>query len=127
MSHRRTLPRFFIVGLINTFIGLMAIYLAKGLLNYGDVSANIFGYCVGLIVSYTLNRFWTFNHNRAFIESMIAFLIVQGFAYLLNLASVLILINYGVDSYIAQALGVPPYTIISYLGSRYFVFKSTEK
>ena len=123
MSHWRTLPRFLIVGVINSSIGLSAIYIAKGVLNYDDISANIFGYSFGLIVSYTLNRFWTFAHNGAFVKSVFAFLIVQGCAYFLNLASVLILIHYEVDSYIAQALGVLPYTIISYLGSRYFVFK----
>jgi hypothetical protein len=35
----------------------------------------------------------------------------------------LLLIRYGVDSYIAQALGIPPYTLTTYLASKLFVFR----
>ena len=53
-------------------------------------------------------------------------LLIFVLAYLFNLVTVLICINFiNLDSYFSHALGVPAYTIIGYLGNRYFVFKKS--
>ena len=45
--------------------------------------------------------------------------------YLLNLATVLAAIrSLGVNSYLAHAIGVVPYTVFFFLGSRHFAFRS---
>jgi putative flippase GtrA len=119
-----TLRRFLLVGIGNSIVGLGVIYLAKWLLGLGDISANVLGYGIGLIVGYSLNRCWTFRHEGGFVTSIAAFLAVQAVAFSLNLVCVLQLIGLGADSYVAQALGVPPYALISYLGSKYFAFAS---
>jgi len=116
------LVRFLLVGGLNTLTGLGLIFIAKGFFGVGDVQANAFGYSVGMLVSYALNRSWTFAHRGSAGRSFLLFLVVQGSAYLLNLFCVMGLIRLGVDTYLAQALGVPPYTIVSYLGSRYIAF-----
>jgi hypothetical protein len=45
-------------------------------------------------------------------------------AYLLNVATVIGILRLGINDYLAQAIGVLPYAIFSYLGSRYFAFGS---
>lgn len=58
-SLRRTAPRFLIVGLVNTAVGLSVIFACKALAGLGDALSNAVGYTVGLAVSFVLNRSWT--------------------------------------------------------------------
>ena len=124
MGQVPTVVRFVLVGMVNTLVGLALIYAAKWFMGAGDVAANAFGYSVGMLVSFTLNRTWTFAHRGPAGRAFLTFLAVQGVAYGMNLVCVMGLIAYGIDSYVAQAFGVPPYTIVSYLGSRYLAFAS---
>lgn len=126
LINARSAIRFGIVGIANTFVGLGVIYSTKFFLGFGDVLANATGYGVGIVVSYTLNRRWTFGYSRAVLPSFLRFLGVLAIAYFLNLFTVLAAIRLGTNSYLAQALGVPPYTLFSYLASRYFVFSNRQ-
>lgn len=123
---RRGAPfRFLAVGVLNTLVGLLVIYGCKWLLGWGDVPANAVGYAVALANSFFLNRAWTFSDTGAVLPALLRFLIVFVLAYLLNLLTVLLAIDrLGVNSYVAQAIGIAPYTAFSYLGSRYFAFRS---
>lgn len=117
--------RFLAIGVLNTFVGLATIYLCKWALETGDVIANMIGYAVGLINSFAWNRRWTFAHSGAALPAAMRFVIVFLFAYAVNLATVLAAIHvFGVNSYLAHALAIVPYTIFFYLGSKYFAFRS---
>ena len=120
-----SLKRYLIVGLFNTAITLTIIYSLKWTVNMSDVYANIFGYSVGLIFSFNVNKNWTFNYNDRTQSIYFKFLLVFAIAYCANLTVVLICINYlNINSYISHALGVPAYTIAGYLGNRFFVFNN---
>ena len=117
--------RFVVVGIANTLVGLLAIYLCKWQLGFNDALANITGYTVGLTISFFLNRGWTFRHSGAALPALIRFLVIFALAYLFNLATVLIAIHsFGVNAYLAQAIGIAPYAVLFYLGSRHFAFRS---
>lgn len=120
------LPKFLFVGLANTLVALLIIFTAKAGLEMGDASANALGYAVGLLLSFTLNRRWTFRHSGSVTRSLPVFLTVQAVAYLFNLLSVLWLIAQGMDAYGAQVCGILPYTAISFLGSRFLAFRSRD-
>ena len=124
--HRLRVPlRFLVVGVLNTLIGLLAIYLGKWWLGLGDVLANLFGYAIGLCFSFVVNRSWTFDHSGAVVPALMRFLVVFGIAYAVNLATVLAAIRvFGINAYIAQALGIVPYTLFFFLGSRYYAFRA---
>ncbi len=118
------IARFLAVGVLNTLVGLGVIYLCKWLIGMGDVAANVIGYAIGLANSFAWNRRWTFNHSGAVLPAVLRFLIVFLTAYLLNLATVMAAIHgFGINSYVAQAIGILPYTVFFYLGSRWFVFR----
>lgn len=120
--------RFVTVGLLNTGLGLAAIFAAKALLGWGDLVANVFGYAVGLGISFILNRAWTFRDRGPIAPAVLRFLVAFGVAYLANLAMVFGLRDgVGVDSYVAQAAGVIPYTALFFLVSRAFVFNPGQK
>lgn len=116
--------RFVLVGCVNTLVGLGVIYGAKFFFGAGEVAANALGYGVGLTVSFTLNAKWTFGYNGPYLRAAAKFLAAFAISYACNLATVLALIDgLGVNSYIAQALGIPPYTACFYLLSRFAVFR----
>jgi putative flippase GtrA len=115
--------RFAIVGVVNTIVGLSVIYLCKFVLNLSDVPANVLGYAVGLVVSFYLNSIWTFAYRGLVLLAALRFLMAFLISYGINLATVLILIEkLGVNSYLAQAAGIPAYTVAFYLLSKTFVF-----
>lgn len=120
-----TLLRYLLVGVVNTLVGLSAIYLAMYYLGFGVMSANAFGYAIGIVVSFTLNKTWTFCNSDHVLSSFIRYLLVLAIAYAGNLATVLFAnLHFNLNPYMAQALGVIPYTTVGYLGSRYFAFRS---
>lgn len=117
--------RFLSVGVVNTLVGLSIIYAAKALLSMEDVWANACGYAVGLCVSFTLNRRWTFDHRSSIAPAAIRFLVVAAMAYAMNLLTVMLCIHsFHMNSYLAQALGVPPYTLTSFILSRLWAFRA---
>jgi putative flippase GtrA len=89
----------------------------------GDVLANLLGYACGLSMSFVLNQRWSFRYQGRMGSALARFLVVIGIAYLLNLVVVVSsrdLLH--LNSYLAQALGIIPYTMFGYLGSRCFAF-----
>ena len=116
--------RYLIVGVGNTLVGLSVIYACKWLLDMGDIAANITGYAIGLTFSFLINRRWTFEHVGPFLPAAARFIIVIMVAYSSNLFVVLFSIDVlHINSYLAHAIGIGPYLVIGYLGSRYFAFR----
>lgn len=116
--------RFVVVGVLNTLVGLAVIYGCKYFLGLGDLAANIAGYAVGLTVSFVLNSSWTFGYTGPKLAAAARFLAVFAVSYVVNLGTVMGLIHLaGANSYLAQAAGMPVYTICFYLLSRAYAFR----
>jgi putative flippase GtrA len=126
LSIRVDLLRYLAVGVANTMIGLSTIYLCMSVLRAGDVISNLIGYAVGITCSFILNRRWTFQDHGAMAPQLVRFLLVLAVAYIINLGTVVgLTTELGVNRYIAQALGILPYTTVGYLGSRFFAFRTS--
>lgn len=118
------LGRFLSVGMVNMLVGLLVIYACKWLFQAGDVLANAIGYACGLCTSFALNSRWTFDYRGPQLPALVKFLVVAAVAYAMNLATVLLAIHWaGLNDYLAQALGIPPYTLTTYLASKFIVFR----
>ena len=117
--------RFLSVGVVNGLISLLTIYTCKGLFGAGDVSANAVGYAAGLTSSFMLHSRWTFAYGGAQLPALMRFLLVAAVAYGVNLMTVLASIDHlGINGYIAQAMGIPPYVLTTYLASKFIVFRA---
>lgn len=117
------LGKFLSVGALNTLVGLLVIYAAKWLFQLGDILANASGYGVGLLLSFVLNSRWTFAYQGAWMPALARFLLITLVAYGMNLSTVLLAIHLiGVNNYLAHALGILPYTLTVFLGSKYIAF-----
>jgi len=109
----------------NTLLGLAVIFALK-FSGTSDVLANATGYAVGMGISFAANKIVTFSHSRDYLGAAMRFLVVQLGAYALNLLTVLILLHRGVNGYLAQALGIIPYTLCGFLGAKFFAFAHTD-
>jgi putative flippase GtrA len=115
--------RFGTVGLINTSIGLAAIYAVMFFFRTGPAIANAVGYAIGLVVSFALNRLWTFSSKQPVGNVLPIYLLVAAICYLLNLGVVLVVTSYlSVNPYLTQLFGVSIYTVCMFFGCRWFVF-----
>jgi len=120
--------RFGVVGLVNTAIGLMAIYAVIFFSNTGPAVANAIGYAIGLAVSFALNRMWTFGDSRSYGTLLPRYLLAAVVSYLLNLSVVLLgTHHFGVGPYLVQFFGMGVYTVTMFLGCRWFVFQEPTR
>jgi putative flippase GtrA len=118
-----TLIRYLITGVGNTLVGLSIIYFCLYVLGWKSAVANLAGYGVGVVFSFAINKRWTFGDTGSHLIAFLRFAIVLCVAYLANLATVLELERaFHVNKYLAQAAGVPPYTLLGYLGCRFYAF-----
>lgn len=120
--------RFCSVGVLNTLVGFAIIF---GLMRFGGVQyllANAAGYAVGMVLSFTLNRSWTFAHKGPILHSALQWTLVIAVAYAANISVVFAAHEYfGIDRYLSQAFGVFAYTGLSFLGGRYFAFSPRQE
>ncbi len=116
--------KFGLVGVGNTAFGLTVIYLCKAA-GMADVPANVAGYACGLILSFQLNKAWTFGDSGK-MRTWLAVGFAGAFvvAYASNLAVLVFLLNVvGLNSYLAQAMSLLAYTTVFYVLSAFFVFR----
>ena len=115
--------RFGVVGLVNTVLGLAAIYGLMFFFGAGAAVANAVGYAIGLGVSFALNSTWTFNSTRRIAHVLPKYVLTATACYLLNLGVVVVSTTHlSANAYLAQLLGVGIYTVCMFAGCRWFVF-----
>ena len=121
--HFRQIGRYALTGGLNTAVGFSVII---GLLSlgFGDIAANALGFCIGLSISFFVNRSWTFGQYSKPTRSELS-LFMSSFliAYMVNLLIILSgsAVGYG-GSWPLHLLGVCAYTGSFYLLSKHVVY-----
>jgi putative flippase GtrA len=125
--------RFLLVGMVNTLTGLSIIFLLLNVFGLSYWISTFVGNCVGAVVSYLLNRTFTFNSQIVFTKGVPRFIIVILVCYFLSYSLSEFLADGVYDFYkiipnfneeeFAILLGSGFYTITNYFGQRNFVFK----
>ncbi|RDU56684.1 GtrA family protein [Helicobacter sp. MIT 99-5507] len=116
--------RYLIIGVFNTAIGYGIIFILMAFLVIPEI-ANIIGYIIGIIISYVLNKIYTFRTKTKSKKEFFRFVICMICSYLINFIVLVILYrNFGVDKYIATIIASVFYTISGYIFSKYFAFKN---
>ncbi len=119
----KQLLRFAAVGVLNTAVGYAVIFACMYLVGWGVVVSNIAGYAVGLVVSYTLNRTFTFRSAAGKKREIVRFLSIFMVAYLANIGVLMLLIDHlGMHKGWAQLAAGAVYTSLFYVLSKYYVF-----
>ena len=125
-----TMIKFLIVGVFNTLVGCGTMFLLYNLANCSYWFSSAANYVVGSIVSFFLNKYFTFqNHERSWkqvgkfiINVAVCYFIAYGAAkpvvmYLLSGQPVKLQEN------VAMFVGMGLYTVLNYFGQRFFAFK----
>lgn len=120
----RQLLRYGAVGVINTGLGYAVIFGCMYLLELGAVTSNVVGYATGLLVSFILNRTFTFRSTGAPRAELVRFVAIFALAYAANLIALLVLARrLDVHEGVAQLIAGVVYFGLSYLLNKYYVFR----
>ncbi len=118
--------KFCAVGVVNTLVGYGVVIFTSYGLGLDPYSANICGYAVGLMVSFTLNRRFTFRSQQAVLPGIAKFLAAFAPSYGLNLLVLhLGLQQLQLPEYLAQAFAMASYSVTFFILCRFFVFRPT--
>lgn len=126
--------RFLLVGVFNTIVGLSVIALLLHVAGIGYWASTFLGNAVGALVSYMLNKRFTFRSKAKVAGSLWKFLLVTlvcyGLSYGIGLYGGLLIaavLPWFPDNRVHDAatlLGTGLYTITNYLGHKYFSFRT---
>lgn len=127
------LGKFIIVGLINTLTGMVIMF---GLYNIAGCSywlSTAANYILASIMSFFLNKYFTFNYSGDMAKSSIKFAVNIAVCYLIAygiakpmVVSILKAASEVLQTNVAMVLGMCLFTGLNYFGQRYFVFRKSS-
>lgn len=116
--------KFGIVGVGNTLITALVIWIMLKVCGFSDYVSNITGYGIGVLNSFVWNRCWTFHSASGWRRSAVRFGIVFGISYLFQLGVLFVLnATSGIDPYYNQLLAMVFYTIANFILNKIYTFK----
>ena len=124
--------RFIAVGVVNTLVGLAGTFIFRYGLGFSYWPATLFGLMVGGMVSFLLNRSFTFRSERRMKEALPRFIAVVSICYLLayraglqvgEAAGYALGLGAEASENIAVFVGMGCYTVINYIGQKKIVFR----
>lgn len=126
----KTFFKFIIVGVINTIVGAGVMFSLYNLFHCSYWFSSIMNYVIGSIVSYFLNKYYTFESSKITRKEIIyfslniavCFFIAYGVAKPLALY---LLSDYSkaIQENTAMFIGMVIFTGLNYLSQRFIVFK----
>lgn len=126
----KTFSKFIIVGIINTAVGTSIMYILYNVAHTSYWFSSFMNYFIGSIVSFFLNKYFTFNNKSRSAKQIILFTINILFCYLVAYGIAKKLINFLLSDYsitvrenIAMFAGMVLFTLLNYFIQRYIVFK----
>ncbi|WP_251391259.1 GtrA family protein [Mediterraneibacter agrestimuris] len=128
-----TTVKFLIVGVINTMVGtgVMFVFYNVFSLSYWISSAS--NYVVGSIVSYFLNKYFTFQSKEKSWKQISKFVLNITVCYLLAYGMAKPLVSFVLSGFdekiqgnVSMLFGMGFFVVLNYLGQRLFVFKKTQ-
>lgn len=119
----KTLLRYGLIGVGNTFVGFGLIFFLMYLGMVAEIS-NAIGYVVGIFLSYFLNRNLNFKSGNRHAEDLPRFLVSMAVAYVCNLLVLVLFHRYlKFNAYFSQIVAGVVYTLVGYILSKCWVFK----
>ncbi len=126
----RTFLKFLIVGVINTLVGTAVMFGCYNLLHFGYWVSSAANYVVGSIVSYFLNKYFTFQVKERSIRFVVRFIINITICYLLAYgiakplaARILSSMPANIQENGAMLVGMCLFVALNYIGQRFFAFR----
>lgn len=115
--------RFLIVGAGNTLLSMALMFLLEGL---GYWPSTAIAYLAGAVMSFFLNRRFTFHSEEAFWPSAGKFALNAAVCYALGYGAARLLFPGrpgSLDERLSKLAGMAFYTVLNYCGQRFFAFR----
>lgn len=125
-----TLYRFILVGIANTLFGTAIMFVFYNVLHLSYWLSSASNYFFGSILSYFLNKSFTFDYGRTDLKSIGRFTVTIFICYLLAYGIAKPVMKYLLSGYsisiqenVSMVLGMILFVGLNYLGQRFFAFK----
>ena len=129
-----TLIKFLSVGIANTFVGAGIMFVLYNIFHVSYWIASFCNYIVGGIVSFVLNKYFTFKNKTKSIQQFFLFwlnlILCYGIAYGVARPVVSWLVsswNATIRDNVSMIVGMMLYTALNYLGQRLIFLKGEMK
>ena len=130
----KTFFKFIAVGVINTIVGTSVMFTAYNLFHWNYWVSTSLNYIVGSIVSYYLNKHFTFEQKEKDKKSFLRFVFNIAVCYLLAYAiakplavKVFSFATPKLQENLAMLFGMGLFVLVNYFGQRFFVFGNRKK
>jgi putative flippase GtrA len=118
--------KYLMVGMVNTVAGFAVIVFCLEVIGLNPVASNATGFAAGLIISFLLNRSFSFRSSVPVATGLLSFTAVAAVGYLLNLAALLAGQNIlHLGTYPSQILAVATYVLVVFFASKKLVFRDS--
>ena len=129
----KTFLKFIVVGIINTLFGTAIMFFCFNILQMDYWVSSAMNYLCGGILSYFLNKKYTFEVKETSSKAIIRFAINLTVCYLIayGVAQPLALylfqgVGERLQGNIALGIGMGLYVLLNYVGQRFWAFKQDE-
>lgn len=129
-----TVVRFIIVGVINTLFGTAIMFVFYNVFHLSYWISSASNYFFGSILSYFLNKSFTFKYGKTDFKSVFRFTVNILVCYLLAYGIAKPLMRYllsgfsvSVQENVSMVLGMVLFVGLNYLGQRFFAFKKDSE
>ena len=129
-----TFWKFIIVGIINTIVGTGVMFVFYNVFHFSYWVSSASNYIVGSIVSYFLNKYFTFKSKTNTGKTMVRFVVNISVCYLLAYGCAKPLAKWifsgasvTIQENLAMLAGMCFFVALNYIGQRFFVFKGTQE
>ena len=126
----KTFLKFILVGIANTLFGTMVMFVFYNFLNFNYWISSASNYILGSVLSYFLNRFFTFESKEKSAKTIWKFAINISVCYLVAYGiakpiagAVFSGISMAAKDNISMLIGMCLFVGLNYLGQRFIVFK----
>ena len=113
-----TFWKFVLVGIINTLVGTTVMFVAYNFLHFSYWVSSASNYVVGSIVSYFLNKYFTFQNNEKSLGHLLAYGLAKPVvSWILQNQS------RSIQDNCSMLVGMGAFVVFNYIGQRLIVFK----
>lgn len=125
-----TFWKFVLVGIVNTLVGTTVMFVAYNLLHFSYWVSSASNYVVGSIVSYFLNKYFTFQNNEKSVRQLLKFIANITVCYLLAYGMAKPVVSWilqnqsrSIQDNCSMLVGMGAFVVFNYIGQRLIVFK----
>lgn len=137
LFYDKSFVRFILVGIVNTIVGLTVMFSCYNILHLGYWLSSATDYVLASIVSYFLNKHFTFGYHEKGWWSLARFVLNIAVCYFIAFSLARPMVRFCLSHIgwqmevsllenISMLIGNGLFVVINYLGQRFFAFKQSE-